>query len=185
MERLHAELPARLRSTAATPGNRAADLHPHLAETRRGVHASGLRGRTVVVSGASRGIGHAIALRCAQGGANVCCLARSSAGVSFGPGTVEGAVADIEAAGGVGLAVPCGDLALGLSGRACCCIDAPYRARTLYVLTNGIGWFRADTHTTSTRARHHGTEYFAWYIRKRVAKVYMTWIVEVTYPVRS
>jgi citronellol/citronellal dehydrogenase len=36
-----------------------------------------LRGKTVVISGASRGLGLAIGLRCAQDGANVAILAKT------------------------------------------------------------------------------------------------------------
>ena len=43
---------------------------------------SSLRGKTVVVTGASRGVGEAIALRCARDGANVVMLARSADGPS-------------------------------------------------------------------------------------------------------
>ena len=64
-----------------------------------------LADRTLVVSGGSRGIGLAIALGAAQRGANVVLLAKTSEPHPRLPGTVHTAVADVEAAGGKGLAV--------------------------------------------------------------------------------
>lgn len=64
-----------------------------------------LRDRTVVMSGGSRGIGLAIALAAARHGANVVMLAKTSEPHPALPGTVHTAVAEVEAAGGKGLAV--------------------------------------------------------------------------------
>lgn len=61
--------------------------------------------RTMVISGASRGIGLAIALGAAKRGANVVLLAKTAEPHPRLPGTVHTAVADIEAAGGKGVAV--------------------------------------------------------------------------------
>lgn len=61
--------------------------------------------RTLVVSGGSRGIGLAIALGAAEQGANVVLLAKTSDPHPKLPGTVHTAVADVEAAGGKGVAV--------------------------------------------------------------------------------
>lgn len=61
--------------------------------------------RTLVVSGGSRGIGLAIALGVAKQGANVVLLAKTAEPHPKLPGTVHTAVAEIEAAGGKGVAV--------------------------------------------------------------------------------
>jgi citronellol/citronellal dehydrogenase len=61
--------------------------------------------RTLVVSGGSRGIGLAIALGAAKQGANVVLLAKTAEPHPKLPGTVHTAVADVEAAGGKGVAV--------------------------------------------------------------------------------
>ena len=64
-----------------------------------------LADRTLVVSGGSRGIGLAIAVGAARLGANAVLLAKTSEPHPKLPGTVHTAVADVEAAGGKGLAV--------------------------------------------------------------------------------
>jgi citronellol/citronellal dehydrogenase len=61
--------------------------------------------RTLVVSGGSRGIGLEIALGAAKQGANVVLLAKTAEPHPKLPGTVYTAVADVEAAGGKGVAV--------------------------------------------------------------------------------
>ena len=66
-----------------------------------------LAGRTLFVTGASRGIGLAIALRAARDGANVAIAAKSSVPNPKLAGTIHTAVADVEAAGGRGLALKC------------------------------------------------------------------------------
>src|SRR3954453_8484801 len=66
---------------------------------------STLTDRTLVVSGGSRGIGLAIALGAAKQGANVVLLAKTAEPHPKLPGTVYTAVADVEAAGGKGVAV--------------------------------------------------------------------------------
>lgn len=64
-----------------------------------------LADRTLVVSGASRGIGLAIALAAAEQGANVVLLAKTAQPHPRLPGTVHTAAAEVEAAGGRAAAV--------------------------------------------------------------------------------
>ncbi len=59
-----------------------------------------LAGKTLFISGASRGIGLAIALRAARDGANIVIAAKSSVANPKLPGTIHTAAAEIEAAGG-------------------------------------------------------------------------------------
>jgi citronellol/citronellal dehydrogenase len=66
-----------------------------------------LAGRTLFVTGASRGIGLAIALRAARDGANVVVAAKTVDANPKLPGTIHTAAAAIEAAGGHALAVAC------------------------------------------------------------------------------
>ena len=63
-----------------------------------------LRGKTLFITGASRGIGKAIAIRAARDGANIAVAAKTDRPHPKLPGTVHTAVAEIEAAGGRGLA---------------------------------------------------------------------------------
>jgi citronellol/citronellal dehydrogenase len=66
-----------------------------------------LAGKTVFITGASRGIGKAIGLAAAREGANVVVAAKSSVPNPKLPGTIQGAAAEIERAGGNALAVRC------------------------------------------------------------------------------
>jgi len=66
-----------------------------------------LAGRTLFISGASRGIGLAIALRAARDGANVAIAAKTESPHPKLPGTIHSAAAEIEAAGGRALALAC------------------------------------------------------------------------------
>lgn len=59
-----------------------------------------LRGRTLFITGASRGIGLAIACRAARDGANVAIAAKTTEPHPKLPGTIHTAAAQIEAAGG-------------------------------------------------------------------------------------
>ncbi|MFS8064616.1 MAG: SDR family NAD(P)-dependent oxidoreductase, partial [Luteimonas sp.] len=66
-----------------------------------------LRGKTLFITGASRGIGLAIARRAARDGANVVIAAKSDVANPKLPGTIHSAAAEVEAAGGKALAVQC------------------------------------------------------------------------------
>jgi citronellol/citronellal dehydrogenase len=68
--------------------------------------ATSLKDRTLFITGASRGIGQAIALRAARDGANVVVAAKTVHPHPNLPGTIHTAVAEIEAAGSKALAVP-------------------------------------------------------------------------------
>lgn len=59
-----------------------------------------LSGKTVFITGGSRGIGRAIALRCAQDGANIAIAAKSTEENPALPGTVYSVAREVEAAGG-------------------------------------------------------------------------------------
>ena len=64
-----------------------------------------LAGKTLFITGASRGIGLAIALRAARDGANIVVAAKTTTPHPKLPGTIYTAVEEIEAAGGQALAV--------------------------------------------------------------------------------
>src|SRR5579875_134616 len=66
-----------------------------------------LAGKTLFITGASRGIGLAIALRAARDGANVVIAAKSGVANPTLPGTIHTAAAAVEAAGGKALALKC------------------------------------------------------------------------------
>jgi citronellol/citronellal dehydrogenase len=64
-----------------------------------------LKDRTLFITGASRGIGLAIALRAARNGANIAVAAKTETPHPKLPGTIHTAAAEIEAAGGRALAL--------------------------------------------------------------------------------
>jgi citronellol/citronellal dehydrogenase len=64
-----------------------------------------LAGKTLFITGASRGIGKAIALRAARDGANIVVAAKTDTEHKRLPGTIHSAAAEIAAAGGKALAV--------------------------------------------------------------------------------
>ena len=66
-----------------------------------------LKGKTIFISGASRGIGLAIVKRAAADGANVAIAAKTVEPNPRLPGTIHRAAAEIEAAGGKALAIQC------------------------------------------------------------------------------
>jgi citronellol/citronellal dehydrogenase len=80
-----------------------------------------LKGKTLFITGASRGIGHAIALRAARDGANIAVAAKTTEPHPKLPGTIHTAAADIERAGGRAL-----PLAVDIRDEAA--VDAAVRA---------------------------------------------------------
>jgi citronellol/citronellal dehydrogenase len=65
-----------------------------------------LNGKTLFITGASRGIGLAIAKRAAADGANIVLIAKTTEPNPKLPGTLYSAAGEVEAAGGQALAVP-------------------------------------------------------------------------------
>src|SRR4030095_13743859 len=73
-------------------------------------HRQPLRGRTTVVTGASRGAGRGIALAVGEAGATVYVPGRSVKGgptTENLPGTIDETAEDVTARGGTGIAVRC------------------------------------------------------------------------------
>ena len=64
-----------------------------------------LAGRTLFITGASRGIGKTIALKAARDGANIVIAAKTTEPHPKLPGTIYTAAAEVEAAGGKALAL--------------------------------------------------------------------------------
>ncbi|MBL8548518.1 MAG: NAD(P)-dependent oxidoreductase [Hyphomonadaceae bacterium] len=67
--------------------------------------SQGLRGKTLFITGASRGIGLAIALRAAKDGANIAVAAKTAEPHKHLPGTIYSAAEEIEKCGGRALAL--------------------------------------------------------------------------------
>jgi len=65
----------------------------------------GLKGRTIFITGASRGIGREIALRCARDGANIVVTGKTAEPHPKLAGTIHSVAAEIEGAGGRALAI--------------------------------------------------------------------------------
>lgn len=65
------------------------------------------KNKTAIITGASRGIGKAIALKLAKGGANIVIAAKTVQEDSRLGGTIYTTAAEVEEAGGQALAVPC------------------------------------------------------------------------------
>ena len=68
---------------------------------------SNLSGKTLFITGSSRGIGLAIALRAARDGANIAIAAKSAVPNPKLPGTIHDAARAVEAAGGRALPLKC------------------------------------------------------------------------------
>lgn len=64
-----------------------------------------LQGKTVFITGSSRGIGREIALRCAQDGANIVITGKTAEPHPKLPGTIHTVAAEVEQAGGHALAI--------------------------------------------------------------------------------
>jgi citronellol/citronellal dehydrogenase len=65
----------------------------------------GLKGKTIFITGASRGIGREIALRCARDGANLVLAAKTAEPHPKLAGTIHSVAAEVEQAGGRALAI--------------------------------------------------------------------------------
>ena len=66
-----------------------------------------LSGKKIFITGGSRGIGLAIALRAARDGASIAIAAKTSEPNPKLPGTIHSAAEEIRAAGGTALAIQC------------------------------------------------------------------------------
>ena len=64
-----------------------------------------LRDKTIFITGASRGIGEAIALRAARDGANIVIVSKTDQPHPKLPGTIHTVAEEVEAAGGKALAI--------------------------------------------------------------------------------
>lgn len=64
-----------------------------------------LKGKTIFITGASRGIGRAIAVKCAADGANIIIAAKSDTPHAKLPGTIHTVAKEVEEAGGKALAL--------------------------------------------------------------------------------
>ena len=64
-----------------------------------------LKGKTIFITGASRGIGREIALKCARDGANIVLAAKTAEPHSKLAGTIHSVAAEVETAGGRALAL--------------------------------------------------------------------------------
>src|SRR4051794_4878243 len=64
-----------------------------------------LNGKTIFITGASRGIGREIALKCARDGANIVVTGKTVAPHARLAGTIHSVAAEVEEAGGHALAV--------------------------------------------------------------------------------
>ena len=82
-------------------------LAAHIATLPTEARTMNLQGKTLFITGASRGIGLAIAKRAARDGANIVIAAKTTEANPKLPGTIYSAAAEVEAAGGQALALQC------------------------------------------------------------------------------
>ena len=96
-------------TAGSTPTSWSAPLRrDHQVSKKKGVQVATSRplaGKTMLMSGGSRGIGLAIAVRAAQDGANVAFIAKTDKPDPRLPGTIHTAAAQIKAAGGTALPI--------------------------------------------------------------------------------
>ena len=98
-----------------------------------------LKGKTLFITGASRGIGLAIALRAARDGANIVIAAKTSEPNPKLPGTIHSAAAEIEKAGGQALPLQ---------------VDIRDEAAVQAAVAAGGRAFRRHRHPGQQRQRH-------------------------------
>ena len=110
-----------------------------------------LRGRTILITGASRGIGREIALRVARDGANVAIASKSAVPNPKLPGTIHSVAAEVEAAGGRALPLRCD---IREEGQVQAAVDATVAAfGGIDVLVNNASaiWLRGTLDTPMKR----------------------------------
>src|SRR3981189_2505566 len=96
--------PTRVPVAPRQPGNSTKAIG---GSPREGGTMTSLKGKTLFVSGGSRGIGLAIALRAARDGANAALAAKTGGPHPKLKGTIYTAADEIRAAGGKALPIPC------------------------------------------------------------------------------
>lgn len=109
-----------------------------------------LDGKTLFVTGGSRGIGLAIARRAARDGANVVIAAKTVEAHPKLPGTIHTAAAEIEAAGGKALALAC-DIRDDAAVEAAVARGADHFGGIDIVVNNASAIALSDTQNTSMR----------------------------------
>lgn len=109
-----------------------------------------LDGKTLFVTGGSRGIGLAIAKRAARDGANVVIAAKTVEAHPKLPGTIHTAAAEIEAAGGKALALAC-DIRDDAAVEAAVARGADHFGGIDIVVNNASAIALSDTQNTSMR----------------------------------
>ena len=88
-----------------TAGRKSQPSHRRIERTKGMAKERTLKGKTIFITGASRGIGKAIALRAARDGANIIIAAKTTTAHAKLEGTIFSAAEEIEKAGGRALAV--------------------------------------------------------------------------------